>query len=1187
MKEQRTKQILICLAASLGCFWLGNRVGLLYVSAVGMVTQRLAAAVNLSKIVLHPLQLSSAPIPVGCGVGAILLVGLAYLCIKYSGHRLVPQKEYGSARWGTAADIAPFLHEKPSENIPLTATESLSLAMKMPVTAENNYNRNKNVIVFGPSGSGKSYSVAGPQLLQFNSNYVLSDPKGELLDTYGNVLVSQGYDVKVFNLKDRDKSDHYNPFAYIHDTDDIVVVAKNLIKNMKEEPRQKNTADPIWEEGSTSLLEALLAYVYFEQPPEMHNMNSVMELFVLMQHRYGPQGRSQLDDIFEDLAMEKPASFAARQYGLYHMAPDKTAQSIDVSLGMRMSAFNIPSIMKICEDDTIHLEELASDKKVALFVVTPDTTTAYNFLAAVMFQQCFQILVHTADNREDHCLPRHVRFLLDEFPNIGMIPDFQILISTIRSRNIGCTLIYQSIAQLKSQYGDDWGTILENCDSELVLGGGNNPESLEFFGKQLGKRTIEVLNTTENLGAQGSFSKNYQVASREMNQVVAEKALRGQNGLIREKYVTFSLHAENYQQAKEQLENRAADIADHFKRMGSSTRILSGIERLSLLQGIMRPNEEMSFSYDWLLAEDDLTTKDFISPSSYNWHPEHDDSRAVYRDRYQFGDKIGKTMYLRGIAPEMKNGLFSMLSELPFDHVITMHVDAMDQAEAVQEIEKKLAYMHKEEYDAIAKARERNMPASIAVSYDLKSKMHHTEQMMDDITTKNQKIFKVCILIHTYGDSSAQLDERVRRICSTVQQQTCRFDSILYEQRNAMNSMLPLGKKWLGLERTLETVSTAIYVPFTTQELFQPSGLYEGINARSKNLILCNRKLLPAPAGMVLGMTGYGKSFSVMQMVTNIMLRWPDDDIVLIDPEQEYTHLVTAMGGVVIDISASSPSHINPMDITEDYGDDEDPIRLKSQFLQNFCQLILHSSELSPQERTFIDVAAGLTYQRYMANPKREEMPTLHDFYRNLALQGEEVKPLLTALKLYVSGSMDLFAHQTNVNVQNHCICFNTVKLGKSMQSIGMLTVLDQVWNRITRNRVLGRRTWVFTDEFQQLLGNKDCTDFYFQLSSRARKWGAILTSITQHVRSVLDNEDARRMLSDCGYIKLLNQSPDDANDLARLLHISNEEKRYIENAEVGSGLLIVSKTVVPFNNDFPKDTELFRLMDTSPNRKP
>ena len=219
-------------------------------------------------------------------------------------------------------------------------------------------------------------------------------------------------------------------------------------------------------------------------------------------------------------------------------------------------------------------------------------------------------------------------------------------------------------------------------------------------------------------------------------------------------------------------------------------------------------------------------------------------------------------------------------------------------------------------------------------------------------------------------------------------------------------------------------------------------------------------------------------------------------------------------------------------------------------------------------------------------DPEREQMPSLHDFYNNLSLQGSQAKALTMALSMYVDGTMDLFAHQTNVDLQNHCICFNTVKLGKSMQSIGMMTVLDQIWNRITRNRVLGRRTWIFTDEFQLLLGNSACTNYYFELSSRARKWGAILTSITQHVRSVLNNEDARRMLSDCGYIKLLNQAPDDANDIARLLHISDEEKRYIENAEVGSGLLIADKVVVPFNNTFPQDTELFRLMDTNPNRK-
>jgi len=276
-----------------------------------------------------------------------------------------------------------------------------------------------------------------------------------------------------------------------------------------------------------------------------------------------------------------------------------------------------------------------------------------------------------------------------------------------------------------------------------------------------------------------------------------------------------------------------------------------------------------------------------------------------------------------------------------------------------------------------------------------------------------------------------------------------------------------------------------------------------------------------------------------------------------------------------------------PPPIGKDYNDTLVQVtQLKSQFLRDFCQLVLNSKELSAQECSLVDRAALITYQKYLLHPEREQMPSLHDFYNNLSLQGPQAKALTMALSMYVDGTMDLFAHQTNVDLQNHCICFNTVKLGKSMQSIGMMTVLDQIWNRITRNRVLGRRTWIFTDEFQLLLGNSACTNYYFELSSRARKWGAILTSITQHVRSVLNNEDARRMLSDCGYIKLLNQAPDDANDIARLLHISDEEKRYIENAEVGSGLLIADKVVVPFNNTFPQDTELFRLMDTNPNRK-
>ena len=788
--------------------------------------------------------------------------------------------------------------------------------------------------------------------------------------------------------------------------------------------------------------------------------------------------------------------------------------------------------------------------------------------------------------------------------------------------------------------------------------------------------------------------------SEEMNRVISEKALQGQNGLIREKYITISLHEDDYRKAQVRLLKRAEDIQNLFKRMGSTVHRLSGIERLNLLHGITRPEEVMAFSYDWLLAEDSLTTKDFIAPSGYNWKPEHDDSRAVYNDRYQFGEYYGKVLYLRDIAPQMKDNLLSLLSDLDFDNAISIHVDAVEQREAVEQVQKQLAYMQKEKGDGMVNAVRMNLPAYMGVRYELTNQIEDAEELLDNLHNYNQKIFKVCILIHTYGRNNAELDERVQQICNTVQQQTCRFSAIPFEQCAAMNSVLPLGKKWLALERTLLTVNTAIYVPFTTQELFQPGGLYEGTNARSKNLIMVNRKLLPAPAGMVLGMTGFGKSFAVMQMMAGIMLRWPEDDLVIIDPENEYARLVEAFCGEVIEISASSKSHINPMDISEDYGDEGNPIQLKSQFLRDFCQLVLNSKELSAQECSLVDRAALITYQKYLLHPEREQMPSLHDFYNNLSLQGSQAKALTMALSMYVDGTMDLFAHQTNVDLQNHCICFNTVKLGKSMQSIGMMTVLDQIWNRITRNRVLGRRTWIFTDEFQLLLGNSACTNYYFELSSRARKWGAILTSITQHVRSVLakaltmalsmyvdgtmdlfahqtnvdlqnhcicfntvklgksmqsigmmtvldqiwnritrnrvlgrrtwiftdefqlllgnsactnyyfelssrarkwgailtsitqhvrsvlNNEDARRLLSDCGYIKLLNQAPDDANDIARLLHISDEEKRYIENAEVGSGLLIADKVVVPFNNTFPQDTELFCLMDTNPNRK-
>ena len=517
MKKMTLGNKILYGVAAFFLFWLGDWMGNAYRLAEGTATQKITAAVDVASFMAHPLRLSFLPFPLLCGLGTALLAAFIMVCVVLGKHRLMPQKEYGSARWGNETDIAPFVDADPHNNLPLTDTEKISLAPRMKVTADDDYNRNKNLLVIGPSGSRKSRGVAKPEMLEFNSNYVVTDPKGELLDSMGGAFLKQGYKVKVFNLKDRSKSDHYNLFAYLKTEDDILVVTKNIIANLKDDPRVKSSSDPIWEEGITALMEALIGYTMFELEPAERNMNSVMTLFNLLEVQdNNPHFVSRLDVLFEDLERVKPDSFACKQYKIYKMAAPKTAQSINVSLGLRMSAFNIPSIAKICADDTLALHELGGDEKVILFIVLPDTTKAFNFLAAVMYQQLFGMLVEIADQRPNHRLPQHCRFILDEFPNIGQIPDFEILISTIRSRDIAVTIIYQSLNQLKSQYKDDWVTILENCDSFLILGAGSNPENLEFFSKLLGKATIEVMNTSENRGGQGSYTKSYQALGREL-----------------------------------------------------------------------------------------------------------------------------------------------------------------------------------------------------------------------------------------------------------------------------------------------------------------------------------------------------------------------------------------------------------------------------------------------------------------------------------------------------------------------------------------------------------------------------------------------------------------------------------------------------------------------------------------------
>ena len=673
---------------------------------------------------------------------------------------------------------------------------------------------------------------------------------------------------------------------------------------------------------------------------------------------------------------------------------------------------------------------------------------------------------------------------------------------------------------------------------------------------------------------------------REMNRIVADKAQEGQNGLLREKYLTVTVRAENYGDALQQLSRRESDLQSQLKGLGSACTPLSGLQRLRLISGILRPAQYMNFQYDWLLAEEHLRAKDFICPSAFDFKPEHDGSRAVYNDRYRFGPYVGKTVFLRDIAPEMTDDLLSQLTDLPFDLVITLHIDAVDQYLAIEQVKTKLAYMHQEQGDGMTKAVRQGLPPQLGVRFEVQESIDQAQKLLDDLQNRNQKMFKTTILVHTFGANNTELDDRVKQICSTVQKKTCKFDTLEFQQLDALNSILPIGKKYLSLERTLTTASAAIFIPFTTQELFQPGGIYEGLNARSRNLVVFDRKSLASPNGMILGQPGSGKSMAAKREMANILMRWPDDEVIVIDPEGEYAPMAQSFDGEIIDVSAASEQHINPMDITDSYGDDDNPLRLKSQFLMSFCELIAGGGGISASEKTFIDRACRRTYSHYFAHPDRMQMPALTDFYANLVEQGPQARDIATALSIYVDGTMDVFAHQTNVDIHKRFVVYNIVNLGKQLQTLGMMVVLDQIWNRVTLNRQAGTRTWSYIDEIQLLLNDAYCSNYFFSISGRSRKWGAILTGITQHVETLLLNDDARRMLADCQYVKLLNQHQNDRQHLGELLGISSEELSYITNADPGYGLLIAGKAVVPLADDFPKNTNLYRVMSTNPNER-
>lgn len=661
---------------------------------------------------------------------------------------------------------------------------------------------------------------------------------------------------------------------------------------------------------------------------------------------------------------------------------------------------------------------------------------------------------------------------------------------------------------------------------------------------------------------------------KELNDILSEKALQGQNSIIKEKYITFTSAANSYLNAISVLARLESDLSSQFKGIGCDVKTLSGLERLELIHSINMPNESFVFQYDDLV-ESSLTTKSAITPSSFDF--------STSKNQFQVGDQVAQVLFLKDLPADLQDTLISAISDLPVNLNITLHIDNVEKEKALNLVKQKISFMEQQKIDEQKKAQKAGYDLDM-IPYELKYSLDEGYELRDDLQNKDQSMFKLTMLIYTFADDLKTLNENVYQIISAARKKNCRIAPLDYLQEEGLNSTYPIGKNFVEIQRTLTTASTAILIPFTTQELYENQGVYYGLNALSRNLVFFNRKSLKAPNGFILGTPGSGKSFASKREIVSILLN-TDDDVIIIDPEQEYTPLAKGFDGEVVQISAGSPNHLNPLDITMDYADDENPLHLKSDFILTICELLIGGRNgLSAAQRSIISRATLMCYQPYFANPSKNTMPTLKDLYEYIKKQPEqEAQAVALDLELYIKGTLSVFANETNVDISKRFVVYDTKDLGKQLRTFGMLVVLDQIWNRITQNRLIGKRTWIYIDEIQLLFTNDYSANYFFELWSRSRKWGAIPTGITQNVETLLISDLARRMLSNSDFIMMLNQATSDRMELAGLLNISNQQLSYVTNSDEGQGLLFAGKSIVPFIDKFPSNTKLYEMMTTKP----
>lgn len=661
--------------------------------------------------------------------------------------------------------------------------------------------------------------------------------------------------------------------------------------------------------------------------------------------------------------------------------------------------------------------------------------------------------------------------------------------------------------------------------------------------------------------------------------VLKTQLAKGNNGLMRKKYVTFGIEAENVRVAKPRLERIETDIMNNLKAMGVSSHPLSGYERLKLLYQTMNPDlqEPFLFNFD-MVARTGLSTKDFIAPTSFNFGN---------KSYFQMGNNIGAVSFLQILAPELSDKMLAEFLDMDNSIVVNLHVQSIDQAKAIRQIKMKITDLDKMKIEEQKKAVRSGYDMDVLPS-DLVTYGGEAKKLLEDLQSRNERMFLVTILIMNTADTKRKLDNIIMQTAGIAQKYNCALKRLDYQQEAGVMSSLPIGINQIDIQRGLTTSATAIFVPFTTEELFQDGeALYYGINAISNNMIMADRKLLKNPNGLILGTPGAGKSFSAKREMTNAFLI-TSDDIIICDPEGEYSPLTQMLRGQVVHISPNSKQYVNPMDINLNYSEDESPISLKADFVLSLCELIVgNKNGLEPVEKTIIDRCVRIIYRKYLENPVPENMPILEDLYNCILEQEEtEAKRIATALEIYVKGSLNVFNHRTNVDISNRLVCFDIKELGKQLKKIGMLVVQDQVWNRVTINREAKKSTRYYIDEMHLLLKEEQTAAYTVEIWKRFRKWGGIPTGITQNVKDLLSSREIENIFENSDFIYMLNQAGGDRQILAKQLNISPHQLSFVTNSNEGEGLLFYGNTIIPFKDKFPKETKLYAIMTTKLNER-